>query len=338
MEHRRNIEPGPLEYLVVRGRLDRAGTFTPRRCTSTRFVHRWPDATGTEEVARIGAGRGEVLVETVDEDGTVLQREVAQVEPEEVCEPGASRTFRVLAYIGLHPRARTVRVVREERLLWEMAVPDEPHVEVGLERPPRRGAGKREGRPAVLTLDLSDPADETLAFITVVHQWAERGFRTVHLGPPERTVSIPVEALPGGRECRLLVTYSNGLRSASAASEPFELEPVSPAVTILRPGPDDVVVAGVPMTLVGFVEDLERPGRSREDDALVWMVDDREVGTGPVSSVDGLEAGRHEVVLAYRTRQKEGEEEARASVTVNVEPSSEPTADEWEDWDAVELA
>ncbi|HEY3437596.1 MAG TPA: hypothetical protein VGK35_07905 [Actinotalea sp.] len=332
MEHRREGRDAPVEYLLIRGRLDRAGEFTPRRCSSTTFVHRWPDATGAEEVARIGAGHGEVLVETVGEGGEVLQREVAEVRSEEVCEPGDARTFRVLAYIGLHPRTRSVRVRREERVLWEMTVPDAPRLAVRLEAPPRRGKGKRDGRPAQLELELSEPADESLAFLTVVHQWGERGYRTVHLGPVERRLTIPVEALPGGRECRLLVTYSNGLRSAAAATDPFELEPVGPSVTILRPGPDDDPPAGVPVVLEGFVEDFEHPGRAREVDALLWTVDGKEVGSGPVTSVDGLEAGRHEVALTYR-----GQDEARAAVTLRVGESKEPTADQWDDWDPVEL-
>jgi len=312
----------PLEYLVVRGRLDRAGQFTPRRCSSTRYVHAWPEPTQPEEF------HGEIVVETVADSGEVLQRERAQVRPEEICAPGEARTFRVLAYIGLHPAAVAVRVRRDERVLWEMRVPEAPRAEVRLERAPKRGGGR--GTTALLRLDLSEPADPGLAFVTVVFQWAEREFRTVHIGPPAGEVTVPSADLAGGRECRFLVTYSNGLRAASAVTDAFGLEELGPAVTIVRPGRGEKLVSGVPVVLDGFAEDPEHPDRVRDADRLLWTVDEREVGHGPITSVDSLEPGRHEVVLTYR-----GEPAASVSVTVSVRETKEPTADQWPEWDVM---
>jgi hypothetical protein len=260
---------------------------------------------------------------------------------DEVCAPGEVRSFRVLVYIGLHPAAVSVRLRQDERVLWEMRVPEAPRVEVRLERVPKRGG--RSSRPGVLTLDVSPPADEELAFVSVVLRWAERGYRTVYVGPPEPRIEVPVDGLGGGRECRLLVTYSNGLRGAAAATDPFELDELGPSVTLLRPGDGDAVVAGTPVALEGFAEDPEHPGEAaRAGDELVWLVDGEQVATGPSSSVDGLNPGRHEVTLVYRRSEEhpgaaERGTEARATVRVSAAEPSVPPADQWPDWDPVEL-
>lgn len=317
---------GNQEYLVIRGRLDRAGGFTPRRCTSTTHVNAWPQGTSAEDIVCLGAGPGEVVVETVADDGEVLQREVAQVSAEEPGEIGDRQSFRVLAYIGLQPRAAEVRLRREDRVIWEMWVPGAPTVEVRLERLPERGG--RTPRPAELGLTFSPQADETLAFVTVVYRWGERGFRTVHVGPVRTSIEIPVDGLPGGTDCRFLVTYSNGLRSASASTGSFTWEPLGPAVTVVRPIGGERVVAGVPLVLEGFAEDPEHPGDSVDAARLVWRIDDKEVAAGAVTSIDLLEPGRHEVSLVYR-----GRVEARETVAVWVRKPQVPTADQWEAWD-----
>ena len=50
------------EYLMVRGRLNRADDFTPPPCGSTSFVREWPRAEGSD-----------VFLETVSRDGEVLR-------------------------------------------------------------------------------------------------------------------------------------------------------------------------------------------------------------------------------------------------------------------------
>lgn len=335
------------EYLLVRGRLDRTGRFTPRRCTSTPFVHEWPRGSSAEELAELGVGAGgEIVVETVAEGDRLLHRELAQVRPQEVCAPGEAPTFRVEAYIGLHPDAVVVRLTRDERVLWEMRIPEPAEVRVGLERAPERVERRRKpsdeeseqherrrtASTAVLQVEWSPPADEELAFVTVVFQWSERGYRTVYLGPPTSPIDVDTYGLAGGPECRFLVTYSNGLRGASAATDSFSLEEEGPSVTILRPSDGDQVVAWTPVILEGFAEDPEHPSAPRDVERLVWAVDGEQVAVGPSASVDGIEEGRHEVTLTYR-----GEREAQATVTLDVAKSDRTTAAEWEDWDPVEL-
>jgi hypothetical protein len=154
----------------------------------------------------------------------------------------------------------------------------------------------------------------------------------VHIGPASNRVEIPSEGLAGGRECQFLVTYSNGLRGAVAASGVFELAPLGPTATVIRPGDGETKLAGVPLVLEGFVDDPEQPGAARELERLVWTVDERVVGVGPLTAVDGLAPGRHEVGLVYR-----GEPEARTVVEVSVLEPKELTSDHWTDWVPFEL-
>lgn len=328
---------GPIaEYLNLRGWLDRTGRLSMRRCTSTPFVRSWPRGTFVEELAAMGLGDGKLLVEMVTQD-TVLHEEVAEVCPDVDCLPGEEQRFRVTASIALHPDAETVRIRRGDRPLWEMQVPESPRLAVALDQIPERhgdtkGRRRRQRNLAVLRLDFSTPADDRLAFIHVVHQWAERAYKTVYLGPPTDAVEIDTSPLPGGSECRFVVTYSNGLRAIEEGTDGFDLDPLGPSVTIARPGDGEQVIAGTPVVLQGFAEDPERPPASMDREHLLWSLDDAEVAVGPSSSVDRLEPGRHQIRLTYR-----GDTEASATVAVEAVEPATPPADDWEDWDPVEL-
>ncbi len=297
------------EYLLIRGRLNRADDFTPRRCGSTTFVQRWPHDDGSA-----------VFVETVSRDGDVLRSYPALVKSEVVC---ATRreSWRVRGYVPLDAEAARVRLRRAGRVFWEDRIPEAPTLRVSLKsRPVRGGANTRSttrrrqsgrdvgqtpgfpgGRPAVLTLETSGPAAAgSGAFVTIVHRWSERGFRTVYIGPVNRTLEIPADRLPGGRECRLIAIYSNGLRSTTAATEPFGLDPIGPVLRITYPADGSRLPNGAPIRLEGLVQDPEHPSGPLVADRLIWRVDDREVGTGPLTSVDPLESGEHTISLSYR--------------------------------------
>ena len=71
--------------------------------------------------------------------------------------------------------------------------------------------------------------------MSVVYKWGERRFRTIYIGPPAPQIEIDLRAMPGGQECLLVVSYSNGLRSAHAATEPFRVPSLPPRVTVIRP-------------------------------------------------------------------------------------------------------
>lgn len=308
------------EVLVLRGRLDRgAGQFWPRRMRSTPVVRQWPvvEASATE--------MPEVWAELLDDDEHVVHRERAKVSRLVDCAPGDPQQYDVTAYIGLRPDAATVRLVRGDLLLWREPIAEEAGLEVALGRvtPRKRGA--------TLSVRFSDPANER-PHLTVIYQWGEGRFETIYLGPPQERLDLDLTEWPGGERCRFLATYSNGMRSAQAVAEWFELPPLGPSLTITRPGPDDQVIAGLPVTLEGGVVDRERRGGARPEEELWWSIDGEAVARGPLTSVDELAEGAHLLELEYWPESAK-EPAARVAVEVRAVPAQAPQAGDWPEWD-----
>ncbi len=129
------------EVLAIRGRLDRAGRFTPRRCGSTRWVRSWPEPASDEYV-----------VELLDSEGHAVHRGLAQVEPEHDCGAGAPYRFKVKAYIALRDDAAAVVLRRGETVLWQSPILPAPRLT--LEIPPTRVT---RDRPLRLKCRFSEP-------------------------------------------------------------------------------------------------------------------------------------------------------------------------------------
>ena len=301
------------EVLVIRGRLDRAGRFTLQRSRSTPFVRQWPIVEECEI---------DVTVELLDRGGQVLHREAAEVRPEIGCEPGDTQTYRVTAYIELRDDAAFVRLMRSDLQLWREAIPEPATLDVKLAR-----VRVNRQAPVGLRLRYSPPGEA--AHITVVYKWGPRRFRPIYIGRPRAELSVNLRDLPGGDDCRLVVTYRNGLRSAHAATPRFRLPLLGPTVTVVRPNRETPIVARTPVILEGMAYDPERAGGAKAED-VVWLVDGEQVATGLIASVDGLKAGRRRVTIAYRAQPG-----CEASVTVRVEETQVPTADDWPEWDSI---
>lgn len=299
------------EVLVIRGRLDRAGRFTVGRCRSTPHVREWPVI-----------DHSDVIIELLDREMNVLHREPAGVHADVACAPGDAQSFRVEGYIELRPDAAAVRLRRNDLVLWYRDIPEAPRAELAVSR------GKR-GRSVRMRLAMSDGGEG--ANMLVMYQWGARRFQPVYTGTPVERLDIDLSDMPGGEECRLLVTYSNGVRSVSMASETFALPLVGPTVTIVQPTPDTTVVAGTPVVLEGGVIDRERPGGPKLDDDLRWYVDGEPVGTGPITSIDGLAEGGHTIELVYVDAS--GDRRFVAASQLVARRSKHPTADTWDDWD-----
>ena len=294
------------EVLVIRGHLNRAGQFRPRGCRSTPHVRQWPVVEDSE-----------VVVELLDGDDQVLHREFASVRDDVDCKPGAAESFHVDAYIELRDDATSVRLRRGDFVLWQNGVGERATLKVSLK--------KRNRVRAVVGLSYSEPGDG--ASMLVVYQWGDRRFDPVYLGPPAEELVIPFAELPGGERCRFLVTYSDGLRSASGLTEPFDVKLRGPRIAIVRPAVEASVVADTPVIFEGMVLDRERLGGPRPDEDVVWLVDGESVGRGLITSVDGLAEGQHTVEMVYA-----GESRATDRVDVVAVAARTPTANTWEDW------
>ncbi|WP_406164042.1 hypothetical protein OG806_49190 [Streptomyces sp. NBC_00882] len=302
--------PEATEVLVISGRIDRAGQFRPGRCRSTRYVRRWPRAAESAYVAE--------LLDRMEEP---VQRVPALVVREQACDPTDDERFLVTAYLGLSREAVMVQLRKDDLVLWRRDIPEPPGLGVRLPT----GSMSRD-RPVRLSLELSRRGEG--AYLQVIYQWGERRFQTVDVLAPQSEVNVDLAQLPGGEACRFVVIYSNGLRSAVAASDTFHLEPLGPSVTIVEPSDGAGLVVGQHLVLAGQAVDLERAGGARTAD-LSWWLDSDRVAVGPIGGVDRLASGEHRVTLRY-----EGEgrtEEAEVGITVT--PAQVPTAEEWEPFD-----
>ncbi|HEX7020995.1 MAG TPA: hypothetical protein VF159_13335 [Gemmatimonadaceae bacterium] len=306
--------PQSREILVLSGRLDRAGRYIPRRSRSTPHVREWPV---------IADNPFTVVAELLDSANRVLHREPAQVKPVIGCQPGDPQSFRVLAYIELRDDAAAVRLMRDDLELWRSPIPPAPTLDVKLSSV--RGA---RDKPVVLRLRYSKPFEG--AHVSVVYKWGERRFRTIYIGPPAAQVEVDLRAMPGGQECLRVVSYSNGLRSAHAATEPFRVPSLPPRVTVIRPDARTPLIAGTPIILEGASFDPERAGGASPED-LAWLIDGNRVASGLIASIDGLPAGRHRVTLSYGA-----DPGAESSTTITVRESAEPIADAWPEWDPID--
>jgi len=220
----------PREVLVIRGRLDRAGRFIPGRSRSTPNVREWPVVRESDII---------IFVELLDEADRVLHRELTQVRPDIGCQPGDPQSFRVLGYIQLRDDAAAVRLMQGDLELWREKIPKAPTLAVSV-------SAVRATRERPLTLKLRYSPPGAGAHVTVVYKWGERRFRPVYIGPPKPEININLRELPGGEKCLLAVSYSNGLRSAQAATGPFRVAKLGPTVSVIRPDARTPVVAGRP--------------------------------------------------------------------------------------------
>ena len=295
------------EVLVVKGRLDRAGRFVPGRSRSTPNVRSWPVVEA-----------GDTVIELLDGEGHVLHREPADVRPDIDCAPGDAQSFSVTAYIELRGDAVEVQLRRGDMILWRDKVGEPATLELK--------AGRRRKEGAVqLRLRFSQPRED--ASLLVVYQWGQGQFEPVYLGPPTELLDIDLSPLPGGSECRLVATYSDGLRSAAAATDAFAVPRKGPSVAIVQPRPGQRFEVGASVILEGGVIDRERKGGPRYDEDVIWSVDEVEVGTGLITSVDGLAVGRHVVTVHYVA-----DPGATTSVEIAVRRSKDTPAEAWPEW------
>jgi hypothetical protein len=297
------------EVLIIRGIIDSAGRFTPRRCSSTYFVRTWPDTSGSDYV-----------VELLDRSNQLLHRTYANVVKDQNCDLLESARFRLHAYIGLRDDAATVQLRKGELVLWRREIPAPPSLKLAISR----GSISRE-QPITLQLKVSPPGDG--AFVQIIYQWGGRSFHVVNTVAPRSAVTIDLHGRPGGSACRFVVIYSNGMRSAVAVTREFALKPLGPTLTIRQPNARAVLTAGQHLVLQGSVVDSERPGGAKQED-VTWWIDGNIVGRGLIGGVDRLMPGRHRVELRYQER-----DDLSAEVTVTVKRSKVKTADEWETFD-----
>lgn len=113
-------------------------------------------------------------------------------------------------------------------------------------------------------------------------------------------VEADIGHLPGGPECHVVIVATDGVRSATAISDPFPFAGAAARAVILAPEPDTQFAEGEPFSVAGLVVDAG--GRSVDEGDLRWTIDGEVIAEGTrLSGVDGLSAGEHVVQLGLAT-------------------------------------
>lgn len=132
-------------------------------------------------------------------------------------------------------------------------------------------------------------------------------------------VDIPRWALPDSDAARVHVITSDGLRTASAISEPFGMPDLAPRIAIDSPE-DGVLLAGAQAVVFSAsAGDAEDGGAVA--DSIIWESDlDGYLGSGPSVHLgaDRLSQGRHTITATVRDS---AGQTASATITVNVQPT-----------------
>lgn len=292
-------------YLRFAGRLWENGEFVPGVGWETARIARRPRPTPGYRLQLLD-GSADVLV---DADVELRSGE---------CGVRGTRGMsggRVTGYLPLHPGGRAIAFRRGERLLYALELAAAPP-RVAVTSVNVRADGQVE-------LRWEAAHERPLLFNVVL---VDSGRRAI---PVARELSashlvLSTAELPGGPGCSLAVLATDGLRSAMARSEPFDLPDRPPRVTILTPGEDEVLTPDQPISLLGSACDLA--GHPLPDERLVWRVDGEVVACGRRLVAGGpLAPGAHEIQLGYGS---DGEPLARAVVRLRVSGRS-PAQERW---------
>lgn len=296
------------ELIAVYGFLDRGGNFTLRRSYSTRIVRRWPHPNAA------------YALELLDQVGECVARVRPEVEPQEDCTSQGTSRWRVVGYIGMRETAARLRLTADGLVLWEADVPPAPTLRLQL-------GDRAPARERALELRLRCSPGNPDAFVQLVYQWGEQQFQTVGFFAPAERLEVDLRSLPGGRRCRLVAHYSNGMRSTGAATRYFGLPELGPQLAIVSPARGTSLRPGQPLTLIANVLDRERPGGAHPDADLTWWLDDEIVGRGAIACVQQPKPGRRRVRLRYEPSGTE----VQVTVVVRAwEPGMPAPASMWE--------
>jgi hypothetical protein len=269
-------------FLRFDGRLWEDMTFEPiPGWETTRIAHR------PEE------GDGSYRLELRSDENEVLTFVSPLVDFTSGCpsKSDAMRWVRVGAYVPFPPEACRLLFRRGERVLYEADVADEPP-RIRINEVSREKEGQMR-----LHWTAEASGDRPLTFNVAYVVGGERGFSMAR-GLEDTEHLVDLSGLPGGAEAQLGVLATDGVRSASAISDPFEVAEKPPLLWIQSPDDERTYPADQPLTLLG--QALDVAGARLPEKGLVWRVDNEVVARDTRTALaDALDPGPHRVTLQY---------------------------------------
>jgi hypothetical protein len=298
-----------MDSVLVTGTIDAGGRFT---------AGWW--ITPNAEMPRAGQTHsdtyGDWQVVALDGEDRVLAQASATLAVQPAC-PHASRQ-ELTAVLPIPDGTSTVAVLRHGAQVYRREAAPEPpalRLDERLEPTLRRQALE-------VPIHVEGPPPGPGAYLVATWETADHppvslGVIDVGAGHPA-AIPLDLARLPGGDDCRLAVTYFDGIRSVTSSSGSLYLEPRPGVPVITSPQPGNEVYSNTWLNLVGSIDG------EGDHDALEWLVDSDIVGTGPRAGVTILGAGAHTVSLRHMA--------ARTSVGIVVHPppSQEIETPAWE--------
>jgi hypothetical protein len=278
-------------FLRIAGTLDEAFVYRPRTGWETQRITHRPQPTPGYRLCLLD-DEDRVLVEV---EPSVAARRCA---PED--EPAL---LDVLGYLPLDPGGTAYVLLRGERPLYRRAIPPvPPRVEITQ--------AEVDGERALLRWQAS--GEGSLRFDVGCRTGPGRVFALAR-GIEETSLDADLRGVPGP-EAWFVVIASDGVRSATALSEVFDLPRRAPRVSLMQPADGQRIPPGQPIDLAGLAVDAG--GRALPAEALHFTVDGETLARGVRQTIAGpLSAGEHRIVLEYHAE----DVEARAEATIIVD-------------------
>lgn len=230
-----------------------------------------------------------------------------------LCEPfpkTGGMVARLSGHIALVPEVTRLVLCRDGEVLHEAPVAAEQPRLSAVRVTPESGDRWRVDWDA--THDL--PLTFQIAFVD-----PQRRLFPVARGIDSNSFTLDADNLPGGRACHVAVLATDGVRSAAARSEPFDVAPKSAALVMIAPEPETHLLPGQPFSLLGFARDIA--GTSLPDAGLVWSIDGEQVASGLRLALGrALPAGEHVIELAYSDGDGRHQAVLRRSLLVSTPP------------------
>ncbi|MCU7929972.1 MAG: hypothetical protein KZQ90_04150 [Candidatus Thiodiazotropha sp. (ex Codakia rugifera)] len=271
------------EWLIVEGLIDPGEKFSLLSSRSQQLVsaHKPKGAKKTSEYSLL----------LLDEEGETLMRDHPMIHTPVVCHEFEPAHKVLMGRLPLLPGAAIVVILRQEREIYRCLIGKSPELKVKWPK-----GRLQRGKSYRLSLNLSKPEKGNDALLTLAIHWGAQHYRVVAVSEVSEKLSFDPKNLPGGKNCRLSVTYRVGFRSKTVVSPSFTLAPLKPHLRMLKPREETKLVAGAPISLVAEVDDPQ--GDRSLPAALRWRVDGKCVGKSPQVLIAGLPEGEHRLQLS----------------------------------------
>ena len=248
-------------------------------------------ATAPVANSRTDLERLPLTVRTRDAVGAVL--DTATVHVADRYQTAQDPEVHASAELPLRQDARIVSILEGGEVLWEAELPAPPGSPHSINVASAGASGNAE------TLTVTWAQGTAAVRDASVDYSADGGqtWQTVATEVTSEQLLLDASQLPGGEDCRVRVTVTNGCRVNRTVSDPFPVDPKPRSAVVISPRSGGRVFAdGDTVRLLGDCVGPDRPG---DPQGMNWTSSiDGFLGSGDELLVNTLSRGRHRITLA----------------------------------------